>query len=363
MRPEAPITDVRTAAYVIPTDAPESDGTIEWSSTGMVCVWIEAGGETGFGYSYAAPAAAQLVDGVLAEAVKGRTALDIPAIGAAMDTAVRNVGRPGIAAMAISAVDIALWDLKARLLGLPVADLLGRARPDIAAYGSGGFTSYDDETLCRQLSAWAAEGLFAVKMKVGREPARDRARVEAARAAIGDSCELFVDANGAHTPKTALAQGAAFADQGVTWFEEPVTSDDLDGLRTVREQGPPGMTIAAGEYGYSAWYFRRMLEAQAVDVLQADATRCGGFSGFKQADALTAAHHLPLSAHCAPSLHVHACCAARNAVHLEWFHDHCRIERMLLDGAPLTHGGRAAPPDAAGLGLTLKESDAAPYEV
>ena len=122
--------------------------------------------------------------------------------------------------------------------------------------------------------------------------------------------------------KQALALAASFADLGVTWFEEPVSSDDLDGLRLLRDRAPAGIEIAAGEYGYDIFYFQRMIEAGAVDVLQADATRCGGITGFLQAGTLCAASCLELSAHCAPSLHVHAACAMPNFRHLEYFHDH-----------------------------------------
>src|SRR5205085_10704766 len=130
----------------------------------------------------------------------------------------------------------------------------------------------------------------------------------------------FVDANGAYGRKQALAFAAAFAEQNVTWFEEPVSSDDLAGLRLVRDRAPAGMDMAAGEYGYDLYYFRRMLEAGAVDVLQADATRCAGITGFLQLAPLCQARGFALSAHCAPSLHVHPCCAVLPLRHLEYFH-------------------------------------------
>jgi L-alanine-DL-glutamate epimerase-like enolase superfamily enzyme len=265
--------------------------------------------------------------------------------------------------MALAALDTALWDLKARLLGLPLVTLLGAARASIPVYGSGGFTSYTRDRLAAQLGGWAEQGMRFVKMKVGRSPQDDPARVRAARRAIA-SCELFVDANGAYTRKQALAEAAAFAEQGVTWFEEPVSSDDLEGLRLVRERAPAGMAIAAGEYGHDANYFRRMLEAAAVDVLQADATRCGGITGFVQAAALCEAHGLPLSSHCAPSLHLPLMCALRPGVHLEYFHDHARIEEMLFDGFCTPRDGLMAPDRSrVGLGIELKSRDAEPYRL
>jgi L-alanine-DL-glutamate epimerase-like enolase superfamily enzyme len=266
--------------------------------------------------------------------------------------------------MAISAVDNALWDLKARLLHLCVADLLGRAHQSIAAYGSGGFTSYSNVELKRQLKGWVDEGMATVKMKIGTDPAADGERVRSAREAIGSDVELFVDANGAYDRKQALAKAAIFADLGVSWFEEPVPSDDLEGLRLIREQGSPGVRIAAGEYGYDSFYFRRMLEAGAVDVLQADATRCAGITGFLAAGNLCASFSTPFSAHTAPSLHAHAACASPCAINVEYFFDHYRIEQMFFDGALVPKGGMLCPdPTRPGFGLECKLPDMEKYRV
>ena len=264
--------------------------------------------------------------------------------------------------MAISAVDAALWDLKARLLNVPLVTLLGRAREGVAVYGSGGFTSYSVKQLREQLGRWAGEGISRVKMKVGRHAQEDLARVRAAREAIGQEDELFVDANGAYTPKQALLMAGEFAQAGVTWFEEPVSSDDLDGLRLLRERAPAGMEISAGEYGYDLPYFRRMLEAHAVDVLQADATRCAGITGLLQVGALAQAFAIPLSTHTAPALHLHPACAMPGLRHLEYFYDHFRIEEMFFDGAIKPKSGFLHPDlSRRGLGLEFKEVDAAKY--
>jgi L-alanine-DL-glutamate epimerase-like enolase superfamily enzyme len=358
----ARIDDVAAAAYRIPTDGPESDGTLEWDATTLVTAHVAAGGARGFGYTYASRAAAVVIADTLAPLLTGRDAVDLAGCWQEMVRAVRNIGRPGVASMAIAAVDVALWDLKAKLLGQPLGGLLGAVRDSVPVYGSGGFTSYLRERLAEQLGDWAAEGMRAVKMKVGRSPRDDPARVRAARRAIGD-CELFVDANGAYSRKQALAEAAAFAEQGVSWFEEPVSSDDLEGLRLTRDRAPAGMAIAAGEYGHDGHYFRRMLDAGAVDVLQADATRCAGVTGFMEAAALCAAHGLPLSSHCAPSLHLPLMCAARAAVHLEYFHDHVRIEQMLFDGFQPQRAGVMAPDRSRpGLGVELKTRDAERYQ-
>jgi L-alanine-DL-glutamate epimerase-like enolase superfamily enzyme len=351
----ATVETVTVSAFSIPTDFPEADGTFEWKRTVLVAVELAARGERGFGYTYADEATAKLVESTLAEVVLGNDVFAIPALRAAMLRKVRNLGARGIAAMAISAVDTALWDLKARVLGLPLLTLLGRRRDSIAAYGSGGFTSYPIERLERQLGDWVKQGFGRVKMKVGSDPARDPERVVAARAAVGSGVELFVDANGAYTRKLALALAEHFADQHVAWFEEPVSSDDLDGLRLLRDRAPVGMDVAAGEYGYESGYFRRMLEAGAVDVLQADATRCGGVSGFLDAAALSDAFGLPLSAHCAPALHAVLGCARERVCHVEYFHDHARIEAEWFDSVPALHAGTLIPdPERPGLGFTLR---------
>ena len=355
------VDTVRARAFTVPTDAPEADGTATWDKTTIVVATLCAGDTNGIGYTYASPAAAAVINETLAPVVEGADPMDPPRSWAAMQRAVRNLGRQGVCATAISAVDTALWDLKATLLRVSLATLLGRTRDAVEAYGSGGFTSYDDAQLTAQLGGWVErDGCRAVKMKIGTDPARDPARVATAKAAIGDAA-LFVDANGAYTAKQAIRLGRRFAvEQGVTWFEEPVSSDDLDGMRLVREHVP--MDVAAGEYGYDPQYFGRMLHAGAVDVLQADATRCGGVTGFMHAASLCEASGIDLSAHCAPALHRHLGCAAARFRNLEWFHDHARLEAMLFDGAPVLRDGHVAPDGGRpGLGLVLKMADAERY--
>ena len=353
------ITRIDVRVYEIPTDAPEADGTLEWSSTTMVVVEIAAGDVKGLGYTYAHAAAALVVAGKLAGCLDGEDPFATQRLHHSMRRAVRNMGSRGIAANAISACDVALWDLKARLLGVPLADLFGRARDCVTIYGSGGFTSYPDRRLREQLGSWVTEsGCRSVKMKFGADPHRDFARMEAARDAIGDA-DLMIDANGAFDRKSALAIAERAADLDVVWFEEPVSSDDLAGLRLLRDRAPARMKIAAGEYGYESFYFRRMLEAGSVDVLQADATRCLGYTGFLEAAAVSAAFSIPLSAHTAPALHLPVCCSAPGLLNLEWFHDHVRIEQMLFDGAPVAKDGHIAPDlSRPGNGLSFRRADA-----
>jgi L-alanine-DL-glutamate epimerase-like enolase superfamily enzyme len=360
-----PIDSVEVSAYTVPTDAPESDGTFAWDSTTMVLVTARAGDHVGIGYTYAGTPVATVVHSKLADVVTGSDALQPPARWAEMQHAIRNLGRPGVVAEAIAAVDIALWDLRSRLLDEPLVVALGAVHDATPIYGSGGFTSYDNDTLRSQLTGWVEAGIPRVKMKVGRDPSADDARVAAARSAIGSENELFVDANGAYTRKQALVWAERFAGCDVRWFEEPVTSDDLDGLHQLCEQGPAGMDIAAGEYGYDLPYFQRMLDAGAVDCLQADVTRCLGITGVLKVGALCDARSLDLSLHCAPQVSAHVGTALWHLRHLEYFHDHVRLEGLAFDGVLEPEPGGVLRPDrtAPGHGLTVKFADLEPFRV
>jgi L-alanine-DL-glutamate epimerase-like enolase superfamily enzyme len=361
-----PIESVEVSTYTVPTETPEADGTLAWEATTLVVVHARAAGQAGLGWTYGSPAAATVVRDHLAAVVTGRSAFDVPGANAAMDRALRNAARPGIAGHAVSAVDIALWDLKARLLDLPLVSLLGAATPQVPVYGSGGFTTYDDAQQDRQLRHWTQElGIPRVKIKIaeswGGAEMRDLARVARARRAIGDDADLYVDANGGYTRKQAVRMARGFAEEGVTWFEEPVSSDDLAGLAEVRAAVTADVT--AGEYGYTLPYFQHMLAAGAVDCLQADITRCGGCTVWLRAAALAEAHGLQISGHCAPNLHAHVAAAVPNIRHLEWFHDHVRIENLLFTGALDPAGGHVTPGagKAPGHGMALRADAAEEY--
>jgi L-alanine-DL-glutamate epimerase-like enolase superfamily enzyme len=360
-RAHARVESVETSAYTIPTEEPESDGTMAWDETTIVVVEVRAAGETGLGYTYGPRATATLVEEKLADLVRGSDPMSEPDLWTAMGMELRNAGRPGIGSMAIAAVDLALWDLKARLLGVPLVAALDAARETVPLYASGGFTSYSDERLTDQLSGWVNEGFAHIKMKIGRDPKRDPARLALAREAIGHATELFVDANGAFTREEALDWAERLVGEwGVSWFEEPVSSADFAGLRLVRERA--SLDVAAGEYVYVLADARNLLEAGAVDCLQADVTRCGGITGFLEVAALADSYGIDLSAHCAPQASVHACAAAPRLRHLEWFHDHVRIEAMLFDGV-LEPERDSLRPDRSrpGHGLELKRADAERY--
>jgi len=352
------------SAYSIPTDAPEGDGTFTWGATTLVVCEIHAGGESGLGYTYGNAAIVAVAQELGRKCLQDQSAFDIPSLHTSMVRQVRNDGSRGIASMAISALDVALWDLKAKLLKVSLVDLLGSVTSSVAVYGSGGFTTYSNEQLAAQLSGWVSEGIGRIKMKIGAEPGNDLERVRVARRAIGGNTGLFVDANGAFDARRAIWFAERFADENVAWFEEPVSSDRLADMRRVRDRAPSGMDIAAGEYGYDSLYFRNMLDAGAVDVLQLDATRCKGFTGFLEGMAIAASFGSPISAHCAPSLHMHVGCAVGGFRHVEYFHDHARIEQMLFDGFIAPVNGRLTPDRSRpGLGLSFKKRDAQRFAV
>ncbi len=345
---------LETATFRFPTVAPEADGTLDWDATTVVAVQAHAEGTTGLGWTYSTAAVCDVVHDHLGPAVESLDPMNVPAAWQAMHRVCRNLGTQGLVAQAISAVDIALWDLKARLVGMALADLFGRARDTVPVYGSGGFTTTDDDDLRREVEHWAAMGCTAIKIKVGESwgaaVERDLARIATVRTVAGDGVSLMADANGAYRRGQARRVGAALDELGVVWFEEPVSSDDVEGLAAVRDA--VRCDVAAGEYAADLYDVARL--CPVVDCLQLDVTRCGGYSGFLRGAAVAAAHNLDVSAHCAPALHVPVAAAIPNLRHVEWFADHARVEPVLVDGAPTVHDGVIRPASTPGHGLSLR---------
>ena len=363
---DARVESIDVGAYSIPTAIEEeSDGTLIWDSTSIVVVELGCGEHTGLGYTYCHPSAAQVISSKLADIIRGADPLMPQKVWAQMQMQARQLGHTGIAAMAISAVDVALWDLKAKLLGVCLADALPRYREQVPIYGSGGFCNYTEPQLRDQVQGWIDSGFHSVKIKVGRDSHADPDRVKLVRSLVGDDVEVMVDANGAHAPQDAVLWARRYRDLAdVSYFEEPVSSDDLTGLAYVRERAPAGLAVAAGEYGFNLPYFERMLDAHAVHILQADVTRCGGITNLLRVDGLCKARCLPFSAHCAPAISAHACCAMETVIHIEYFFDHYRIERLLFDGTLDPHDGLLTPDRSRhGLGLELKRQDAHRYQI
>jgi L-alanine-DL-glutamate epimerase-like enolase superfamily enzyme len=345
---------LRAETYRFQTCAPQADATLSWDATTVVAVEAYADDRTGLGWTYSTAAAAAIVDEHLAGVVERLDPMDVPRAAEAMRRVCRNLGSRGLVAQAISAVDIALWDLKARLLDVPLTALFGKAREAVPVYGSGGFTTMDDTALREEVARWSAAGCTAMKIKIGeawgQDVARDLARVRLLRDVAGDDVTLMVDANGGYTRGQARRVGAALDELGVAWFEEPVSSDDLAGLAAVRDA--LRCDIAAGEYAADVYEAARL--CPVVDCLQLDVTRCGGYTGFLRGCAVAAAHNLDVSAHCAPALHAPVAAAVPNFRHVEWFADHARLEPVLVGGAPQVHGGLLRPGDGPGHGMALR---------
>ncbi|MEP7177469.1 MAG: enolase C-terminal domain-like protein [Pseudonocardiales bacterium] len=337
--PVTTISGVKVAVYTFPTPEPEADGTLQWAATTAVTVTLHAGGQAGLGWTYSSPAAAAVIHDKLADAVNDRDAHDIAGGWSAMHRACRNLGTKGLVMQAISAVDMAWWDLKARLLKMPMTALLGQYRSEVPIYGSGGFTTLSDAQLEEQVGWWQTVGCTAMKIKIGQawgtHTTRDLARVGELRKYASDDVQLMVDANGGYSAGQARRIGHALDDLGVTWFEEPVSSDDTSGLANLR--GALRCDIAAGEYAADVYDVRALLPV--VDCLQLDATRCGGYTGWLRSAALAQSQNLQVSAHCAPSLHAYVAAAVPNLRHVEWFVDHARLEPLLVDGLPEARGG------------------------
>ncbi|HJQ48360.1 MAG TPA: enolase C-terminal domain-like protein [Amycolatopsis sp.] len=357
------LRQVGARAYRVPTPGPEADGTLAWDATTIIVVHAEAGEVTGLGWTYADAACVPLIEQKLAPVVLGCPLADVPAAWSAMQREIRNLGRPGLVSCALSAVDIALWDAAARWLDLPVSRLLGRVRESADVYGSGGFTTLGEGELMAQLKHWVHDQRIPrVKIKIGEawgtRVTRDLERVALTRDTVGAGVGLYVDANGAYSAGQARRVAERLLEWGVTWFEEPVSSDDLAGLAATRFRGGPD--IAAGEYGYDLPGFARLVPV--VDCLQVDLTRCGGFTEWRRAAALAAAANRDVSAHCAPNLSAHAAVATPNFRHIEWFADHDRIERWLFDGCLDPGGGTVTPSmSTPGHGLTFRPGTAAEY--
>ena len=358
-----PIDGIDVAVYRFPAVGPEADGTLSWNSTTVVTATVHAGWWRGLGWTYSTAAAGRVITEHLAPAITGRNVFDVLGAWSVMHRACRNLGTRGLVMQAVSAVDIALWDLKARVLDISLAALFGRATDTVPIYGSGGFTTLTDTQLADQVHQWKAAGCQAMKIKIGQswgtDIDRDIARVNEFRELAGPGVELMVDANGGYTVGQARRVGASLDRLGVVWFEEPVSSDDLAGLAQVR--GAVHCDVAAGEYAADLYDSAQL--CPVLDCLQLDVTRCGGYTGWLRGAVLAQAHNLQISAHCAPSLHAHVAAAAPNLRHVEWFIDHARLEPLLVDGVPIAAKGQLQPDDATpGHGMTIG-APAAEYRV
>jgi D-arabinonate dehydratase len=315
-------------------------------------------GVEGVGYARGGEVVRAAVEAEIAPRLVGRDAFATETLWAELQDAAAIVGRSGAFMRAQSAVDIALWDAKAKALGLPLFRLLGGERTRVPAYVSGGYyrdgQSADD--LAQEMAGYVERGFRAVKIRVGRlSPREDAARAAAVRAAIGDDVDLMVDANqGYATAADALAAGRRFEQLGVRWLEEPVRAEDRAGCAEVA--AALDMAVAAGESEYGRHAFRDLIASRAADVLQPDATVVGGVSEWLKVAALAGAHGLPLAPHYFTEVHAHLVAATPGAICVEYFFPDADIISFdeLLDEPLAPRDGFVELPERPGVGLDLR---------
>jgi L-alanine-DL-glutamate epimerase-like enolase superfamily enzyme len=311
-----------------------------WSTTGC---WIHTDdGLVGTGYTGLEGDGEQLITDVIeryyAPVLIGRDPFEVKALWEELQWGrLHWVGRAGITQMALSAVDIALWDLLARAAGVPLWKLLGGAKPEhITTYNTdGGWLNWSIDELVADVGRIVEEGWTALKVKVGADnPADDVTRVAAVRAAIGDEPRLMVDANMVWDARTARSVGRRLAEYDLAWIEEPLHPDDIPGhARLARDLTTP---IAVGESLYHRFAFRDYVTADAAAVLQPDVTRVGGITEWLRVAGLAASFNLPVVPHVGDMMqvHQHLVAATPNAPMLEYipwtldlFVDPVRVER------------------------------------
>ena len=316
------IKSVRTDHYRIPLPVVLSDSTHgEIPAFEIVSVRItDDDGLEGVGYTYSVgrggAAIHALIERDMAPDLIGQDAARIEALWKMLWWRIHYVGRGGLAAHAISAVDVALWDLKGKRLGEPLWRLLGGADPKVKAYAGGIDLYFTLDDLLRQTDGNLEKGFRAIKMKVGRENTNeDIARVAAMRKHLGDGFPLMVDANMGWTTDRAVRAARALREFDLVWLEEPTIPDDFAGHGRILSEG--GVPIAAGENLHSIHEFQHIMDANGVSYPEPDASNCGGITPWMKVAAMAEARNLPVTSHGVHDLHVHLLGAVPNASYLE----------------------------------------------
>lgn len=352
---------VELSSVTLPLAVPVSDAKVltgrQRPMTEVVFLFAEIGTEgghegVGFGYAKRAGGPGQFVHAAeIAPALIGEDPSDIGRIWTKLAWAGASAGRGGLAVQAIAAFDIALWDLKAKRAGLPLAKLLGAHRDSVRCYDtSGGFLHTPLEAVLDNASAALESGIGGIKIKVGHpDRAEDLRRVTAVRERLGDAVPLMVDANQQWDRPAALRMGRALEGFGLTWIEEPLDAHDAEGHADLaRALDTP---IATGEMLTSVAEHRALIDARAADVLQPDAPRIGGITEFLRLAVLADHHRLGLAPHFAMEIHLHLAAAYPSepwVEHFDWL-DPLFDERLEISG------GRMHVPARPGLGITLSE--------
>ena len=359
-----PIAEVVTGHYRIPLPRVLSDSTHgEIRAFELVTVRLrDEQGLEGVGFTYTVghggSAIRELIDTELAPLLCGLDTRRHELVWQRMWWRLHYVGRGGIAGFALSAVDIALADLRGKRCGEPLWRLLGGASDRVAAYAGGVDLEFTEDELLAEIDEYLAEGFRAVKIKVGRENLEeDIERVRAVRRKLGFGFALMIDANMQWTLHTATRAVQALRDQSLFWIEEPIEPDDEDGHRQLAMLGVP---IATGENLHTEAEFERMARRGGVSVLQPDVTNIGGVTGWMRVACAAGARNLPVSSHGAHDIHVHLLAAVPNSSLLEVHR--FGLERFLKRPLHL-RDGCAVPPEEPGLGLDFTWEALASHEV
>ena len=363
------ITDVTTTLLHFPSGGGIMDATIRHPAKGGTACFVHTRTDTGLeGLSPAGGGRATqaLVEGSFKELLVGENPLWVEKLWDDLFWCIRGVGRKGLAFCALSAVDIALWDLKAKHFNVPLYQLLGPYTESVPVYGSGGWTHFDLDELVAEQTHYVERGFKAVKMKVGKDFGKrereDIERLAAVRDAVGDDIEIYVDANNGYYAKQAIYMGKAFEEYGVGWFEEPVLADDIDGLAAVAKA--IDIPVATGEHEYTKYGFKDLIARGGADIVQPDVARVGGVTEWLKVAHLAHAFNLPVAPHAYQLIHLHLACATPNLKVVEYLGVSEESDKLFYKGFPEPENGMWSPdPDKPGLGLELDTDAVAEYMV
>lgn len=353
------IKNVKASLLASPVQTGFQDATRKVETVGMCVVQVTTEqGLTGIGVTYhevGGEAIKELIEKYFAPKLIDRDPFQTEAIWEELFHYARGVGRKGLSFCALSAVDIALWDLKGKILDLPLYCLLGGNEKQVPIYASGGWTSHDDDALVEEALMMVRRGYRMIKLKVGVEGGkniqRDIARCRKVREAIGPDIGFMVDANNAFHAAEAVRLANSIREYDIMLFEEPVFADDIPGLKRFK-QGTD-IPLGTGEHEYTRYGARDLIMGEAVDYLQMDATRCGGITEMNKVTALSQAWNLAFAPHAMEHIHMHLVSAAPNGVFLERLFLFEDITAMVYQDAPVPEKGILTIPDKPGLGLEL----------
>lgn len=355
------ITDIDVTLCETRVKGNFSDSTRRVETIGFAVVEVTTdAGIRGIGVTYhevGGEAIREFVKYAVRPRLIGRSPFETEALFEENSHYMRGVGRKGLAFCAYSAVDIALWDIKGKALGLPLYRLLGGGDPNVPIYASGGWTSYSTEELVAEAKNMVARGYKKIKLKVGvdggRNPSEDVRRVAAVREAIGPDVGFMLDANNVWRAAAAVQFANRVREYNIEFFEEPVFADDIPGLAEFKRG--TDIPLATGEHEYTRYGARDLLLGNAADIIQCDVTRVGGYTEMLRVIAMAQAWNKGFAPHGMEHMHMHLVAAASNGMYLERLFMFEEVVRNVYKNAPEPVNGILTIPDKPGLGLELNE--------